>query len=70
LKLHRLAIADFTEALRVGPRTQRILINRGAAFEAIGLVEDSIADYREALRIDPDNGQAKACLQRLKVAER
>jgi len=53
-----LAIADYTEALRINPDYYQALYNRGNAYANKGDYDRAIADYTAALRIKPDYDQA------------
>src|SRR5262249_59042002 len=46
-----LAIADFTEALKIDPKEINALINRGISWREKGDPDKAIADFTEALRL-------------------
>jgi tetratricopeptide (TPR) repeat protein len=48
-----IAIADFNDALRIGPPTGTIFHNRGNAWHSKGDNARAIADYDEAIRLNP-----------------
>jgi tetratricopeptide (TPR) repeat protein len=48
-----IAIADFNDALRIGPPSGTIFHNRGNAWHAKGDNARAIADYDEAIRLSP-----------------
>jgi regulator of sirC expression with transglutaminase-like and TPR domain len=50
-----LAIADFTEAIRLDPTNAAAHGNRGNAYLAAGQNSRAVADYTEAIRLDPAN---------------
>ena len=47
------AIADYTEALKLGPKFARGYVNRGHAWAAKGDFDHAIADCTQAIKIDP-----------------
>ena|ERR1700677_1086017 len=50
---YELAIASFTEAIRLDPKYVPAYNNRGDIFKATGNYDKAIADYDEAIRLDP-----------------
>ena len=50
-----LAIADFTQALRLNPAHANAYIRRGIAYDKKGDHDLTIADYTKVLELDPDN---------------
>src|SRR5205807_6486721 len=59
-----LAIADFTEAIRLDPGNPAGHGNRGNTYLAAGRRPEAVADYTEAIRLDPANPAryvARAC---------
>jgi tetratricopeptide (TPR) repeat protein len=48
-----IAIADFNDALRIGPPSGIIFHNRGNALRSKGDFAHAIADYDEAIRLNP-----------------
>jgi tetratricopeptide (TPR) repeat protein len=57
-----LAIAEFTEAIRLNPNDADAYVGRGAAYYRKGDYDRAIADCTQAIRLDPDN--AAACYNR------
>lgn len=55
------AIADLTQAIRIEPTT-RALVARASLYRLRGQTGDAIADLRQALLLDPDNGDTEAAL--------
>ena len=51
---HEAAIADFDEAIRLGPDYPLAYVNRGKAKDKLGQHEAAIADFDEAIRLEPD----------------
>src|SRR3981189_1294491 len=49
-----IAIADFNDALRIGPPSGTIFHNRGNAWRSKGDYARAIADYDEAIRLTPN----------------
>ena len=47
------AIADCTNAIRLGLRWAGMYLDRGRAHAAKGEYDEAIADYTEAIRLDP-----------------
>jgi tetratricopeptide (TPR) repeat protein len=47
------AIADYSEAIRLGPKNAGSYYNRGSVYEGKGDFDRTIADYNEAIRLDP-----------------
>ncbi len=50
-----IVIADFNDALRIGPPNGTIFHNGGNAFRSKGDLVHAIADYDEAIRLMPKN---------------
>jgi tetratricopeptide (TPR) repeat protein len=55
---HDLAIADFTEAIRLDPMSATAYTNRGKAYYGKRDYDRAIADHSEAIRLDPKNANA------------
>ena len=55
---YQLAIADFTEALKLDPNNALVLATRGDAYRMQGEYDKALADFTEALRLDPTNAVA------------
>src|SRR5258708_9815734 len=53
-----IAIADFNDALRIGPPNGTIFHNRGNAWRSKGDYARAIADYDEAIRLTPKEAYA------------
>ena len=47
------AIADYSEAIRLDPKSALAFNNRGFAYFSKGDVDHSVADYSDAIRLDP-----------------
>src|SRR5207302_575961 len=62
-KNHKRALADYQEALRVGPRFAASHFNRADLCERLGMFKESEQHYRAALGLEPAYGK------RLKVFE-
>ncbi len=52
------AIASFTDALKLSPKSVRALNNRGVAFVMKGDFDRALNDFNRAIQIDPKYGQA------------
>jgi Flp pilus assembly protein TadD len=61
-------MADYTKTIALKPNGAEAYHNRGVIYEKKGLHEKAIADYRSALRLDPNNNDSKRALERLEVA--
>jgi tetratricopeptide (TPR) repeat protein len=55
---HDRAIADYSEAIQLDPKSALTYINRGAAYADKGEHDRAIADYSEAIRLDPSFARA------------
>ncbi len=62
VKQHRFkdAITDFTIAIRINPRDACAYLHRGVAYEDSGDAHRALADYSQALHLQP--GDAAVCL--------
>jgi len=60
-----LAIADYTEAIRLDPNDVGAYFNRGLAYADSGDFDPAIADITEVIRLNPDNETAKEVLSKL-----
>jgi tetratricopeptide (TPR) repeat protein len=58
------ALADLTEALGLSADRFPVLLDRARVYEALGQRDQGVADAGAALRIRPDNEEAKALLKR------
>ncbi len=52
------AIANFTAALKLDPKSIPALLNRGNTYCKQAHYDNAIADYNEVIRLDPQNGKA------------
>ncbi|MDR1318695.1 MAG: tetratricopeptide repeat protein [Treponema sp.] len=50
-----MAIADYTQAIRLNPEYAKAYNNRGATYRRKGDIDRAIADYTRAIGLDPDN---------------
>jgi len=55
------AIAAFTEAIRLNPKSAQAYYNRGKSYALMGGLENAIADCSEAVRLDPKLAVAYQC---------
>jgi tetratricopeptide (TPR) repeat protein len=63
------AIAAWEEVVRIVPYDQVGRVNLGHALASLGRADDAALQFRTALVIDPQNGEAKAGLTKLGLAE-
>jgi predicted O-linked N-acetylglucosamine transferase (SPINDLY family) len=56
-KRYKVAIVDYTEAIRAKPDFADAYANRGWSYLQLGLYEKAIMDLSEAIRLKPDNPQ-------------
>lgn len=52
------AIADLSEAIRLGLKTSAVFVNRGNSLQAKGDFRAAMDDYNRAIEIDPENALA------------
>jgi serine/threonine protein kinase len=52
---HEKAIADYTQALQLDPKSANTYRNRGDLYHALQQTDKDIADYTQALQLDPKN---------------
>jgi Tfp pilus assembly protein PilF len=52
------AIADYTEAIRLGPRDADAFVGRGSAYSNKHDYDRAMTDYNEAIRLDPKSASA------------
>ena len=52
------AIADYSEAIRLDPKSGHAYLNRGSAWGTKGDLDRAIADFDQAIRLDPKDAQA------------
>ena len=57
-RVHDLAIADFTAAIRLDPNSPSALWERGRAYLGNGSFDRAIADFNEVIRLDPNDAGA------------
>ncbi len=67
-KLNRVeeALAYFSRAAEIDPRSSGIRLSRGRALEKLGRLAEAEREYRQAVSIDGDN-RARAALERLRA---
>ena len=53
-----MAIADYTEAIRLDPKYAKAYNNRGAAYKAKGQHDRATSDFTEAIRLNPEDAEA------------
>jgi tetratricopeptide (TPR) repeat protein len=53
-----LAIADYTETIRLDPQDASAYIRRGTTWHAMGNLNRAIADYDQAIKVDPRSAPA------------
>jgi len=53
------AISAFSKAIRLDPKSVEAYVLRGTIYEELDQLEDAIADYNQALRLNPEHPQAK-----------
>ncbi|KAL5713780.1 hypothetical protein ACHQM5_015827 [Ranunculus cassubicifolius] len=59
------AIKESTKALELNPKNLKALVRRGEAHEKLKHFDDSIADFKKILELDPSNGEARKNIRRL-----
>jgi tetratricopeptide (TPR) repeat protein len=66
------ALADYSEVIKLKPNEVRYYNYRGYIYEVKDDLQNSMADTEKALKLDPNNQEAKGRKQRLeqKLAER
>ncbi|OFX00637.1 MAG: hypothetical protein A3D94_13635 [Alphaproteobacteria bacterium RIFCSPHIGHO2_12_FULL_66_14] len=66
LKLRQLdlAIADFTQSIRIDPSFLNPYVSRCLSLRGKGEFAKAVTDANSALRIDPNNREARTCLER------
>lgn len=67
LGAYKHAILFLTRALAINPDDAPTYVARGYAYEQMQQIKAAIADYRRALKLDPQNAQARANLQRFAI---
>ncbi len=58
------ALTYLTEAIHADPSDDTLYVARGVCYENLQNIKLAIADYRKALKLNPDNTEAQAALQR------
>ena len=56
---------DFDAAIKLAPNQPEIYLMRGTTFVAFGKKAEAVKDFRNVLKINPNNREAKDALQRL-----
>jgi tetratricopeptide (TPR) repeat protein len=64
LRQFEMAIADFTQSIRVNPSYLDPYVNRCLCYRGTGDFEKAAADANSALRLDPKDSDARLCLTR------
>ena len=54
---HDLAIADWSEAIRLNPKLEPAFIQRALAYTSMGEYDKAIADYDEVIRLNPERAE-------------
>ncbi|KAL4329764.1 hypothetical protein AHAS_Ahas13G0332700 [Arachis hypogaea] len=60
-------VKEFTKALDLNPVYIKALVRRGAAHEKLEHFEETIADMKKILEIDPSNDQVRKTITRLEL---
>ena len=68
LSLFEDAVDDCDAAVRLQPRFVKAFMRRAQAKEALGRLEEAVADVKAVLEIDPTIGTARASCERLEAA--
>lgn len=55
LKLYKLALADFNQAIQLNPSYVGGYANRGIAFKSLGMIEAALRDFEKAITIAPED---------------
>jgi tetratricopeptide (TPR) repeat protein len=63
---HDRALAEFNEAVRIGPDRADAYANRGMAYYYKGDFDRAIADLEQALRLAPGNEQIRSSLEKIR----
>lgn len=64
LRKFDLAIADFTQSIRINPSFLKPYVSRCLCLRGKGEFAKAVADANSALRIDPNESAARVCLER------
>jgi tetratricopeptide (TPR) repeat protein len=64
LRQFDMAIADFTQSIRVNPSFLDPYVNRCLCYRGKGDFAKAVADAKSALRLDPKDREARLCLER------
>ena len=59
-----MAIADFTQSIKVNPSFLDPYVNRCLCYRGKGDFAKAVADANSALRLDPNDREARLCLER------
>ena len=62
---YKKAISDFDESTRLSPSYVEPYFHRGVVWGILGYNDKSIVDFKEALRLDPNNTHAAANLKKM-----
>ncbi len=63
----RAATADHEVAIKLSPREPTLYFVRGMMFSELGKKAEAVSEFRNVLKLDPNNKQAQAALQALGV---
>lgn len=64
-ELKDLAIADCTKSLELNDTYLKALVRRAKLYEDTDKLDESLADYKRILELEPGNGEARAVIPRL-----
>jgi tetratricopeptide (TPR) repeat protein len=66
LGMHDLALADFAKILEYRPERHITIFERSKTYEFLEQYDKALADCEAALRLDPENAEYKAAIERIK----